>query len=85
MDIASVSCYLSHSLSLHAISVPTVPASPQYTSDTLIPPDTPMPPNSPLHPLEAPMPPDAHIPLLVPEYLESLLAPQYTPNTPYTP
>ena len=51
--------------------VPRVPASPQYTSDTT---DVAWhPQNGSLHHLGAPMSPDSPIPLLVPQYLESLL------------
>ena len=38
----------------------------------------------PYTPRNPPMPPDATLPLLAPEYLQSLPAPQYTPYTPYT-
>ena len=77
----SLMLYLSFSLSLHAISVPTVPASPQYTPTPQM---APTPPRSPQCPW-CPYTP------LVPEYLEFLLAPQYTPTplmpqtAPYTP
>ena len=46
--------------------------------DTATPPDA---PNNPLHHIGAPKTPDAPIPLLAPEYLESMPA----PNTPLTP
>ena len=55
-------------------------------------PNTPLTPPIPLIPpkwpptsTRSPNAPDAPIPLLAPKYLESLSAPQYTPDTPYTP